>query len=289
MPVATATTENEDGTATGAIRAFQSWSEPLFSEEFLGRIRRISFVTSERNPSYCWGVIAPAAGDEMKDTNASEPLLPPEVTTISNVLGIGDYTEEGVADAIERFPACTQELVNQGAQRITLNGMPISVNLGRARVLELIELVQKDFGIPGDTAGEAAVAAMHHLGVRTVTVGSRWDAQINNLLITYLNEAGIEVLSITTRGQWARHAFGMSFELGVRMAFDLGREAARAAPEADAIYLPGGAWRPLPAVPILEEDYGKPVFTNRTTQTWRLIHDGVAPPVQGWGRLLATP
>jgi len=42
-------------------------------------------------------------------------------------------------------------------------------------------------------------------------------------------------------------------------------------------------------VPILEEDYDKPVFTNGNTRAWRLIHDGIAPPVTGWGRLLATP
>ncbi len=241
-------------------------------------------------PIYHWGVIAPAAGDEMGDTNASEPLLPPEVVTISNVLGIEDYTPEGVADALARYPDCVQELVQRGAQRICLNGIPISVNLGREKMLALLESTERDFGVPADAAGEAAVAAMKHLGVGTVTVGSRWPDEINNGLVAYLADAGIEVLSITSRGQWARQAFGMSFELGVRMAFDLGLEAARAAPQADAIYLPGGAWRPLPAVPILEEDYGKPVFTNRITQTWRLIHDGVAPPVSGWGRLLlATP
>jgi hypothetical protein len=40
---------------------------------------------------------------------------------------------------------------------------------------------------------------------------------------------------------------------------------------------------------ILEEDYNKPVFTNGNTRAWRLIHDGIAPPVSGWGRLLANP
>jgi len=93
---------------------------------------------------------------------------------------------------------------------------------------------------------------------------------------------------MTTRGQWARQAFDMSVEMGVKLAFELGRKAMRSAPQADALLLPGSAWRPLPAVPYLEEDYSKPVFTNRNTRAWRLIHDGVAPPVEGWGRLLAT-
>ena len=112
---------------------------------------------------------------------------------------------------------------------------------------------------------------------------------MNDALVRYLADAGIEVLTITSRGQWAKQSFEMSFEMGVKLAFELGREAMRAAPEADALFLPGGAWRPLPAVPILEEDYGKPVFTNGNTRAWRLIHDGIAPPVSGWGRLLTNP
>ena len=90
---------------------------------------------NQENTSYCWGVIAPARGDETGEPEGlAEPLLPPEVVTLGNVLSIQDYTVEGV-----------------------------------------------------------------------------------------------------------------------------------------------------------EEDYGKPVFTNGNTRAWRLIHDGIAPPVYGWGRLLTTP
>jgi maleate cis-trans isomerase len=247
-------------------------------------------MTTHKRPPYHWGVIAPARGDETGEADGrTESLLPPEVITLSNVLGIRDYTSEGVEEAMARYPDCVRDLVNRGAQRVSLNGIPISVQLGRPRVLELIENSPKNFGVPGDTAGEAVVAAMKHLGVSKIAVGSRWAGEVNNALIRYLADAGIEVLAMTSRGQWAQQAFSMSFEMGVRLAFELGREAMRQAPQAEALFLPGGAWRPLPAVPILEEDYGKPVFTNRNTQAWRLIHDGIAPPVHGWGQLLATP
>ena len=247
-------------------------------------------MTAHKYPSYCWGVIAPARGDETGDASPqSESLLPPEVVTLSNVLGIEDYTVQGVEDAMGRYADCVQDLVSRGAQRVSLNGIPISVQLGREKVLELIEETQNTLGVPGDTAGEAVVAAMHHMGVSKIAVGSRWADQVNEALIRYLDHAGIEVLTVTSRGQWAQQAFSMSIAMGVKLAVELGREAMRQAPQADALFLPGGAWRPLPAVPILEEDYGKPVFTNGNTRAWRLIHDGIGPPVSGWGRLLETP
>ncbi len=80
----------------------------------------------------------------------------------------------------------------------------------------------------------------------------------------------------------------MSIEEGIKLAFLLGREAMRQAPTAEALLLAGGAWRSLAAVPILEEDFGIPVITNPIAPVWRLITAGIAPPVNGWGRLLAS-
>ena len=70
-------------------------------------------------------------------------------------------------------------------------------------------------------------------------------------------------------------------------ALQLGREAMRNAPKAELLLLAGGAWRSLAAVPIHEEDFGIPCITNPVAEIWRLMEAGVAPPVQGWGRLLA--
>jgi arylmalonate decarboxylase len=140
-----------------------------------------------------------------------------------------------------------------------------------------------------DSHAEATVAALRHLGVRRIAIASRWSAQLNNALSDYLTQAEIDVLSVTSAGQWAKQAFSMSIEEGVKLAFQLGREAMRKAPEAEGLLLAGGAWRSLAAVPILEEDYGVPVVTNPIAQVWRLIAAGIAPPVEGWGRLLAHP
>ena len=104
-------------------------------------------MTTNARPQYHWGVIAPARGDEAGETDSrAESLLPPEVVTLSNVLGIRDYTSEGVEEAMARYPDCVRDLVSRGAQRVCLNGIPISVQLGRPRVLELIKAIEKLLG-----------------------------------------------------------------------------------------------------------------------------------------------
>lgn len=218
-----------------------------------------------------------------------EPLLPPDIRRISASIEISDYTIEGVHEAIQqRYWGCVDQLMKQGAQSITLAGFPIASQLGRPRVLELAEETARKTGVTADSHAEATVAALRHLGANRIAIASRWSEQLNNALVAYLTHANIEVLAITSVGQWAKQAFSMSIEEGVKLAFQLGREAMRRAPTAEGLLLAGGAWRSLAAVPILEDDFGVPVVTNPIAQVWRLIAAGIAPPVTGWGRLLAS-
>jgi maleate cis-trans isomerase len=246
-------------------------------------------MSNEIKARYIVGSISPMDA-ERRPMPQPEPLLPPDIKKISSSMAISNYTTEGVDEAIRtRYWACVDELVSQGAKRITMTGLPISSQLGRPRVLELLQETTKRTGIAADAHGDATIDALRHLGMRRIAIASRWSEELNRKLTAYLTSGGFEVLTATSAGQWADEAGSMSIEEGVKLAFQLGREAMRRAPDADGLLLPGGAWRSLAAVPILEEDFGKPVVTNPIAQVWRLISQGIAPPVKGWGRLLATP
>ena len=120
-------------------------------------------------------------------------------------------------------------------------------------------------------------------------MGGRWTDEFNQAVIRYLEEGGIDVVGITKRGQWGKEAFAMSFEQGLKLALEVGREAARMAPDAEAILVPGGATMSLHVIPAIEEEFGKPTFTRTSAEVWRnLVHPGIIPPVTGWGQLLAS-
>ena len=241
---------------------------------------------------YTHGEIGPTAGTGEESVQRVQPerLLPPEVVQVGAGIGISDYTPEGVDEAINgRYWKCVDALVAKGAQATNLGGVPISSQLGRPRVLKLLEETQQKTGLPASSTNEAIIASLQRLGVSEIAVASRWATQLNQAVVDYFGHAGIKVLAITSEGQWAREAFAMSIEKGIVLAFRLGREAMRKAPNAGALVLPGGTWRSLAAVPILEDDFNVPVITNRTAIAWRIIKQGYAPPVEGWGRLLANP
>jgi len=242
-------------------------------------------------PRYTWGDITPRGSDVHRGPAYQfYKIVPTDVMMVATPLGIEDYTQDKVEDAIVRFWDCVNALAAEKVQHVILGGAPVSAQLGRARVQKLLDEMQEKTGIPGDGPIEAVIAAMKHLGLKKIAVGSRWADELNDRVRAYLEDGGIEVVGITTRGQWASQAFAMSFEQGLQTALDVCREAMELDPSVDAVWVAGGAAMALHAIPALEAEYHKPVFTNLSAEVWHgLVHPKIIDPVKDWGTLLATP
>jgi maleate cis-trans isomerase len=242
-------------------------------------------------PRYRYGVIRPRANESLQRGPGYQfyRLAPLDVIEISTGLGLENYTVEGVEKAVANYWNCVERLANEKADIIIFGGAPISAVLGRPRVLELLKGTKEKTGIAADAPLEALIAAMNHLELKTLAIGSRWAEPVNEALTRYLESAGIRVVGITKRNQWASEAFAMTLEQGLEMALEVGREAASTYDQAEAIAVPGGAAMSLHVVPALEEEFAKPTFTNLSVEVWNnLVRPGIIPPVQGWGCLLAN-
>ncbi|MDO8700679.1 MAG: hypothetical protein Q7J56_03405 [Deltaproteobacteria bacterium] len=241
-------------------------------------------------PRFRYGVIHPRAHEDLQRGPGYQlyRLVPLDVMELATGLGLENYTPEGIEKAVKNYWNCVELLAKQGAQVIIFGGAPISAVLTRPRVVELLRRTKEKTGVPADAPLESLIAAMKHLGLTKLAVGSRWADTVNDAIVKYLADGGIEVVAITKRNQWASDAFAMTLEQGLDMALDVGREAAKLAPEAQAISVPGGAAMSLHVIPALEAEFGKPAFTNMSVEVWnQLVRPGIIPPVQGWGKLLA--
>lgn len=247
--------------------------------------------TKKLLPRFRYGVIHPRSAEGLQRGPGYQlyRLVPVDIMELSTGLGLENYTPDGVEKAIANYWNCVDLLAREKAEVIIFGGAPISAVLGRPRVVDLLRETRKKTGIPADAPLEALIAAMNHLGLKTLVIGSRWAKVVNEALIRYLEDSGIKVVGITERNQWAADAAAMSLEEGLSTALDVGREAARLAPQADAIAVPGGAALSLHVIPALEQEFDKPAFTNMSVEVWNdLVRPGIIPPVQGWGRLLAN-
>lgn len=243
------------------------------------------------SPRFRYGVIHPRAHEDLQRGPGYQlyRLVPLDVMEVATTLGLENYTPDGVDKALGNYWNCVATLAKEKADVIIFGGAPVSAVLGRQRVVELLRQTTEKTGIPADAPLEALIAAMHHLGLQKLAVGSRWAEVVNEAIARYLAEGGIEVVGMTKRNQWAADSAAMSLEEGLKLALEVGREAAQLAPQAEAISVPGGAAMSLHVIPALEEEFGKPAFTNMSVEVWNdLVRPGVIPPVRGWGRLLAN-
>ena len=243
-------------------------------------------------PIFRWGFIGPGRAGAVQVGPAYRfyRIVPTEVMMISTgLVDLRDYTKEGVERAMKSYWECVDLLAKEGANVIVFGGAPISAQLGRKRVRDLLEETTKRTGLPASSTLESGLAAMEHMGVKRLAIGSRWAEEVNQGLRSYMADGGVEVVAMTGRGHWAADTAKLSFEERLQLALDVAHEAATAGPTAQGVLLPGGAIAEHAIVPI-EELYGMTVFTNYNAEVWHtLVHTAVVPPILGWGKLLATP
>lgn len=214
-------------------------------------------------------------------------VFPPDCMLVGYPIGLPSFSPEGVDQALGRFWEAFDFLVGRQVERIVQGGIPVSALAGRARILGLLEQAARRTSIPASADFEETIQAFRELGVRRVAVAAKWDARLMDAVSAYLAEAGIETVGRCGEAHTAQQVVALTPRQGIELGLRLGREALRAAPEAEGLLLAGGAWLSLQVVPVLEAEFGKPVVTNPGATFWAAMRQfGVWSPTTGWGRLL---
>jgi maleate cis-trans isomerase len=215
-------------------------------------------------------------------------VAPDGVMLMLASLEITDYTIAAVEHELPLFWKHVEELVEGGADRVVLTGVPVSAALGRERVLGMIAEGKKR-GVTIDTDLEAIAAAALHLNAKRVALATRWHENLNDAVAGYLKLAGVEVVGRKARGATMAENATLKAKDGMQLAIDLGRGVLSSAPEAQALILPGGRWLSTHAVAPLEAEFGKPVLLNLNCSLWAGLRGaGRGLPVPGGGMLLTS-
>jgi maleate cis-trans isomerase len=246
-------------------------------------------------PWYQLGYIIPHRYTDM-DAYQFYKVAPDGMMLVTTGLDLSDYTLDSVESQLPIFYSSLDVLTKKKVDRIALSGVPIAAAMGRKRMLDLLSEATKRTKIECDTDLEAHISTLKNLGVTKLAIGSRWSDSVNQALIKYLAEAGIEVLACQSQGRSLADNKLANAMSDHDLAIKLGREALQAAPNAQALLLPGGLWYAIYAVPILEAEFGKPVLLNILSTTSAAMHSktyqsklqgsGKADPY--WGKVLAS-
>lgn len=131
------------------------------------------------------------------------------------------------------------------------------------------------------TAASAIRAALHHLGVKRLALGTPYPASMSAHGQAYWRAAGFEIV-----GYQRLEGVSNIYDESEERAYTLARQAD--ASSADAILLSGTGLPTVGVLERLESDLGKPVISSNQAMLWQALRvAGVRDAVGGFGRLLS--
>ena len=157
--------------------------------------------------------------------------------------------------------------------------------LGLEGAREQARLLAEAAGVPAVSTSLAFVEAAAALGIRRVAIGATYPPDEAGLFVEFLEQAGIEVLSMRSAGI-DDGSGGALLTADEVVAFAIGADDAAA----DAILLPDTAVRSMRLLDRLEVAAGKPVLTANQVTIWQGLRlAGAYEPQDGLGSLFRVP
>ena len=182
---------------------------------------------------------------------------------------------------IEHLDECVALLAMVKPTVMVLAHTATSYTLGRAGEAETIERIERTTGIRLITAFGSVAAALAHLGIERVAIGTPYGEQATAQCEAHMKTYGFDVVS---RGR-LQNVSNIYDETPER-AYRLGREVDCA--DAQAVFLSGVGMPTLATCGTSEKDIGKPVISSASAMMWNALRVAkVTASVPGFGRLMA--
>jgi maleate cis-trans isomerase len=183
---------------------------------------------------------------------------------------------------VDSLPAVATTLAAVNPTVVVLAFTAASYTNGFAREQALADRIASLTGTRALTAAQAILAALEHLGVKRLALGTPYPESISARGRAYWEAAGLQVVGYK-RLAGVENIYDETEERAYRLA----READ--VPGADAVLLSGTGLPTVGVLELLERDLGKPVISSNQASLWRALRlAGVRESITGFGRLLTA-
>lgn len=230
------------------------------------------------------GLIFPPADRGVPDEGRA--LYGSQLEFVVTGLGIERMTAGSFDAALARIPDAARRLKDAGAQAIELTGTSLTFYRGEAFNRELRAAVQSATGLPATTMSDAVIEGLRAVRARRVAVATAYNDQLNDRLVDFLREHGIEAVAIEGMGVEAMTDIDRVTQ---RDLIEFSVRVHASAPEPDALLVSCGGFRTLEIIAPLEDRTGVPVISSMPHGLWggaRLL--GLSGAVRGFGTLLSA-
>jgi maleate cis-trans isomerase len=204
-------------------------------------------------------------------------------------IGLTGFSGDAASQAVEQnLTRCLSELAKRKVEFVVLGGLPMLYNLGDDYSELFRSRCQSEFGLRGATSVDAANAALTALGAKQVVVINKWNSQLNQKVAQSLSSAGFNLIGAATEEHTAEQVKS-AFEQGADVALKLAERAMTQFPQADCLFIAGGAWLVGPFVAEIERQFGVSVVAGQQAKIWyslNMVKNHIDRPE--YGRLMTV-
>jgi maleate isomerase len=181
---------------------------------------------------------------------------------------------------LDELPGPARALGSVNPSVIILAHTASSYATGFANEPQLIDRLASLTGTTAITAAHAVSAALQHLGVKKLALGTPYPEIISAQARAYWEAAGFDVVGYRRLAD-VRDIYAENEERAYQLACQANT------PEADAVLLSGTGLPTVRILETLEQDLNKPVLSSNQASLWRALRlAGVRQVVPGFGSLL---
>jgi len=214
------------------------------------------------------------------------PMVAPDGVALAvTCLSIQRLDRDNIGESLARLKEATAELARAKVDVIVLGGSPTVTYGGYGFDKEIIRQMAEVTSIPCTTSQTGAVEALRRVGAKKIAIASPFAEDQNLLLKKFLEDSGFMVaavkgLSLPVIEINAMHS---------HTSYHLAKDAFRAAPDVDAIYMPCAQMPTFKNIALLETDLGIPVLSSFQAMLWHVFEMlDMREPIVGYGRIFQT-
>lgn len=235
------------------------------------------------------GVLSPLA---VIDNSAYEfyRLVGDRAMLVLIPIGLSEFSARDVERVFAPIDSLLDKLMDRGVDIVMQSGVPLPILIGVEAHDRLIAHMAEYSGRPATSSVIGIAAAAKHLGIRNIALANKWSDAMNRTLAEFFAREGVKVAGVAAEVMSPAEFQKKSSAENIELAYELGRAAFTKFPDADGLYIGGGAWLSQPVCEALEREFGKPTISNQSALIWDTLNKvGCWQPIPGHGRLLASP
>ena len=215
-------------------------------------------------------------------------LVPPGVMLVMVACGLEEFSTGEVERIFKPLDCLLDRLVERNVDIVLQIGVPLPLLVGLEGHDRLMRHIADYTGRPAVSQVQSMIAALRHLGLKNVLLVDKWTASMNATFEAFLDREGISVAGVYSEPLSPREFSRLSTDDSADLAYALAGRALREHPEADGMFIGGGAWLSQPVSEQLETEHGRPVICNVGATVWDMLHRlDLWRPIPGRGRLLS--